>query len=136
MFAKEEKKKGGEVIGIIGKGMSCEGKLVFDDTVRIEGSFKGEIDAKGTLVVGDSGYVEGQIKVGSAIITGELRGALDATTRVELRAPAKVFGDIRTPNLIISEGVTFEGNCIMVKRAERQVTPGEVDYGEDRQKEA
>lgn len=113
---KEEKKKTGEVAGFIGKGMTVEGKMSFEDTVRVDGSFKGEISASGTLVVGDDGYVEGEIKAGSAIITGTVKGNIDAETRVELRSPAKFFGEIRTATLIIDEGVVFEGSCAMKKK--------------------
>lgn len=135
MFKREDKKTGVEVVGFIGKGMAFEGKLSFEDTVRIDGSFKGEVSATGTLVVGDTGYIEGQIKIGTAIITGEVKGSLDAAVRVELKAPARIFGDIRTPNLIIGEGVVFEGNCIMVKKGPppHAALPQTVDYGESEQ---
>jgi len=113
---KEEKKKGGEVAGFIGKGMSIEGSLCFEETVRIDGSFKGEITATGTLVVGDGGHVEGEIKADSAIITGTIKGNLSASTKVELRRPAKFTGEIKTPTLIIDEGVIFDGTCVMVKK--------------------
>lgn len=124
---KEEKKKIGEVTAFIGKGMAIEGKMSFEETVRIDGSFKGEISATGVLVVGDGGYVEGNIKTGSAIITGTVKGTLDAAVRVELRNPAKFVGEIKTPTLIIDEGVVFEGNCTMVKKDASYET---VQYGE------
>lgn len=128
-------KKGGDVIGFIGEGMTIEGKLTFNDTVKIDGTFNGEIDSKGTLVVGETGYVKGQIKVGSAIVTGEIKGTLEATTRVEIKAPGKMFGDITTPNLIIGEGVIFEGNCIMVKRDHApEELPAVVVYGKKEEK--
>lgn len=131
MFGKDKERdsgtKGAEVIGIIGKGMTLEGKLTFSETVRIDGSFKGEIDATGSMVVGDGGYVEGNIKVGSAIVTGEMKGVLEASVRVELRAPAKMFGDIKTPNLIIGDGVVFEGSCVMMKK-DTMETIGTVNY--------
>lgn len=126
MFGRDDKKRGGDVVGFIGKGMYLEGKLSFDDTVRIDGSFKGEISAAGTLVVGEGGVVEGQIKVGSAIITGEVKGLLEASGKVELQSPGKVFGNIKTPTLIIGEGVIFEGNCVMLKR---DAEPEIIDFG-------
>jgi cytoskeletal protein CcmA (bactofilin family) len=113
---KEDKKKVGEVAGFIGKGMAIEGKMSFEETVRVDGSFKGEISATGTIVVGDGGFIEGEIKAGSAIITGTVKGNLDAAVRVELRSPAKFLGEIKTPTLIIDEGVVFEGTCVMVKK--------------------
>lgn len=126
---KEEKQKGGEIAGFLGKGAAVEGKLAFDETFRIDGSFRGEISAAtGTLVVGDGGYVEGEIRVGSAIITGALKGRLEASQRVELRAPGRLVGEVKTPTLIIEEGVVFEGACTMVKK---DGAPFEtVEYGE------
>lgn len=123
---KEEKKNAGEVAGFIGKGMSIEGRLTFEETVRIDGSFKGEISATGTLVIGDGGHVEGEIKTGSAIITGTVNGNLEASTRVELRGQAKFTGEIKTPTLIIDEGAVFDGNCVMIKKEGSYET---VQYG-------
>lgn len=125
---KEEKKKVGEIAGFIGKGMAFEGRLSFEETIRVDGSFKGEISSVGTLVVGDGGHVEGEIKVGSAIISGTVKGRLDASTRVELRSPGKFSGEIKTPTLIIDEGVVFEGNCTMVKKDGASYET--VQYGE------
>ncbi len=120
MFAKEEHdgEVGGnnEIIGFIGKGMRVEGSIHFEGTVRIDGEFKGDVDTKGRIVVGDSAQVEAQLKVDTAIVSGEIRGVIEATKRVELKAPGKVFGDIKTPTLIIGEGVIFEGNCVMTKK--------------------
>src|SRR3989304_8203781 len=98
---KEEKKKVGEVAGFIGKGMAIEGKLSFEETVRIDGSFKGEISATGTLVVGDGGFVEGSSKTGSAIVTGTIKGTLEAAVRVELRSPATFIGERERPTRLI-----------------------------------
>ena len=122
MFGKEEQAgQGGasttnKLNGFIGKGMKVEGKLKFDGTVKVDGNFKGDVFSKGTLVVGDGALVEAQVNVSTVVITGEVRGTIEASSRVEMKAPGKVFGDIKTPTLIIGEGVVFEGNCIMTKK--------------------
>ncbi len=114
---KDEKKKPGEITGFIGKGVSMEGRITFEDTMRIDGSFKGDISApSGALVVGEGGYIEGEIRVASAVITGIIKGKLDASASVELKNPGKVTGEIKTPTLIIEEGVVFEGACTMMKK--------------------
>lgn len=131
MFGKDKAEKKsvvGEIAGFIGKGMTFEGTLSFEETVRIDGTLKGEITAGGTLVVGDGGAVEGDVKVASAIISGTMKGTLVASTRVELRSPAKFTGDIKTPTLIIDEGVVFDGHCTMVKKDGREYET--VQYGE------
>ncbi|VAV84774.1 hypothetical protein MNBD_DELTA01-1865 [hydrothermal vent metagenome] len=108
-------KRGSEVAGFIGKGMRMEGKLVFDGSVRIEGHYKGEIESGGTLLVGEGALIEGEVRVSTVIVSGEIRGIISAGTRVELKSPCRVIGDINTPNLLMDEGVVFEGNCVMTK---------------------
>jgi len=117
MFGKDDKKDALEIMGFIGKGMKLEGLLSFEKTVRIDGSFKGEITSSGTLVIGESGFVEGHIKVGIALITGEVKGNVEARERVELHSPGRLDGEIKTPTLIIGEGTAFDGNCVMLKGA-------------------
>ncbi len=122
MVQKGEKVSSTEVIGFIGKGMRVEGKLCFDYTVRVEGEFKGEIDAAGNLVVGEGGLVEGNVKVDTAIITGLLKGEIEAEKRVEIQFPGRIVGTVRTPNLIIGDGGVLEGNSVMLKKEENAFT--------------
>ena len=90
-----------------------EGKLSFEGTVRIDGKYKGEIVTTDTLIVGQSATVEGTIKVGSIIVNGEVRGNVIASQLVELKAPARWYGNIETPQLMIERGVVFQGSCQM-----------------------
>ncbi|MBE9531444.1 MAG: polymer-forming cytoskeletal protein [Proteobacteria bacterium] len=108
-----EKQDFGQVNGFIGKGMSMEGKLSFEGTVTVEGHFTGNVVSGGIFIVGDGGVVDGDINVDSVVVHGEVKGSINAKSRVELNKPGKVRGDIFTPNLIIEEGVLFEGNCNM-----------------------
>lgn len=112
-ITKEDKREFGQINGFIGKGMSVEGNLGFEGTVTVEGHFTGNVTSGGVLIVGDGGVVEGDVSVDSVIVHGEVKGTINAKTRVELNKPGKVRGDILTPNLIICEGVLFEGNCNM-----------------------
>lgn len=102
-----------KVNALLGKGSEFEGKLNFEGAVRIDGVMKGEIISKDKLIVGESAKVEAEISVGSAVISGEVIGNITASSEVELIAPAKVTGNIKTPSLIIQKGVIFDGNCSM-----------------------
>jgi len=110
----------GDVKAILGRGSEFEGKLRFEGTVRIDGKFRGEIASDGTLIVGENATLEGEVNVDSAIIAGEIRGNVKAKSRIELHAPAKVFGDLASPTLVIQEGVIFDGHCQMSKDKDRQ----------------
>ena len=107
-----------QINAFLGADTEFDGKLSFKGTVRIDGRMKGEILADGTLIVGETASLESNIQVSHIIISGEVRGNITASDRIEIRAPAKVFGNIETPALVIAEGVVFEGNCSMQKTKE------------------
>ena len=97
----------------LGKDTVFEGKLSFTGSVRLDGEFKGEILTEGTLVIGDSANIEADIHVSHIIVSGEVRGNITASDRIEIKSPGKVFGNIQCPTVVIEEGVIFEGNCRM-----------------------
>jgi len=122
MFEREREKGRPEETGgtsaFIGKGSRITGKLVFEGTVRIEGQVDGEIASQDTLTVGESAVVKAKIVGTSIIVHGQVTGDITDRTRLELRAPSKVVGNINTPSLVIHEGAVFEGQCAMGGAAE------------------
>lgn len=102
------------VTGVIDQGCEFEGKLCFQGTVRISGTFRGEIYTPDTLIVGEGARVQAQIDAGTVIISGEVTGSVRAKHRVEIHQPAIFRGDILTPSLRVDEGVIFEGSSKMV----------------------
>ena len=106
-------KKHEEVTAFLGKGTEFEGKLTFHGSTRIDGHFKGEISADGNLIVSEQGLLEANIHASYIVISGEIHGNITADQRVDIHAPAKVFGDIKAPSVVIDEGVIFEGRTRM-----------------------
>ena len=103
----------GEIKAFLGPGSHFEGKLVFDEIVRLDGAFRGEITSRDTLIVGETADLQAQIMVGTLIISGKLRGNVKAAIGVEMRAPAQIDGDVETPSLIVEEGVIWNGQLVM-----------------------
>jgi cytoskeletal protein CcmA (bactofilin family) len=102
----------GQTHTILGPEAAFDGKLTFQGAVRIDGKFSGEIHTE-DVVVGEGADVRAQVSVGSLILNGQLRGNVRAKKAVELHAPARLYGDIETPSLVIHNGVIFEGHCKM-----------------------
>lgn len=98
---------------VIDQGCELEGRLTFTGTLVLNGSFHGELLSSDTLFVGDTGRVKADVQVGVAIVNGEITGNITAKDRVELRAKARIIGDIATPVLLLEEGVVFDGHCKM-----------------------
>ena|SRR3989338_4816851 len=107
-----------DVNTVLDKETTFEGKMTFEGCVIINGKFKGEIFSDGVLIIGEGGYVEGHVEIGSIRIQGHVRGNIVAKEKIEINAPAVVQGDITAPSLIIKEGAIFEGNCAMGKKAD------------------
>ena len=115
-----------EITAFLGKGTEFKGVLGFEGTIRVDGRVEGEVVSKDTLIGGDDSLLQGDVTVGTLILSGKAVGTITASQKVHLLAPAVIEGTIRTPKLIIEEGVTFDGKCEMAsqkKASEQKVVP-------------
>ena len=101
------------ITAILDKGAAFEGNLTFEGTVRIGGSFKGEIYTKDTLIIDPGADIEAQIEAEVVIISGVVKGNVFAHKQVMMHPPAVLKGTLTTPSLQIDEGVVFEGASYM-----------------------
>jgi len=102
-----------EISAFLGKGTEFKGVLSFEGTIRVDGKVEGEVISKDTLIAGDGAFLQGEISVGTIILSGRIVGNITASQKVHLLAPASIQGNIKTPKLIIEEGVAFDGKCEM-----------------------
>ncbi len=105
-------KKSTNDIQMLGPQVALEGTLVFEGTMIINGHVKGAIESKeGTIVIGEKAVIHADIFVRSASVSGEIKGSVRATERIELHPPARVYGDLNAPDVLIDAGVTLDGKC-------------------------
>src|SRR3954465_3501205 len=102
-----------ELNALLGKGSQFEGKLIFEGTVRIDGKFSGEIISTDQLIIGEGPEVKATVKVGTLTCLGDYQGDATASKAIELKAPAKVRGNLTTASIVIERGVFFDGTCKM-----------------------
>jgi cytoskeletal protein CcmA (bactofilin family) len=107
--------KPSDLSAFIDEGSQIEGKYTFSGTVMLNGKLSGEIHTTDTLIIGEKGVVNANIRAGTVVISGEVVGNVLATERVELRGTARVVGDVEAPVVVVEEGVLFEGHCRMTK---------------------
>jgi cytoskeletal protein CcmA (bactofilin family) len=85
-------------------------------TVEAEGAelqVDGEIDGNvrgGSLTIGDTGMVKGDIIAESVLVNGRVEGSVRAR-KVQLARNAHVLGDIVHQSLSVEMGAVFEGQC-------------------------
>jgi cytoskeletal protein CcmA (bactofilin family) len=115
MFGSNKKAPNFEKVDtLIGKGTYIEGTINAEGTVRIDGKLQGGVNVTGSLIVGEEGAVQGNIKAESAYVAGIVEGNVTATSQLHITHTAKLVGDITVKNVIIDEGAVFIGNCKII----------------------
>jgi cytoskeletal protein CcmA (bactofilin family) len=100
-----------EVNSTIGENSFFEGRFAVNGNLRIDGKFEGKTLHVDQLEIGPKAKVQTEIYASSVIIKGIVIGNINASRRILLLSTARVLGDIRTPELIIQDGVILEGKC-------------------------
>ncbi len=126
---------------LVGKGSDIAGDFSAQGSARIDGKVVGNVTVTGTLIVGATGSINGNVSAKSVVVGGVVIGDVDAPEKIELTATAKVLGDISTKVIIIDENAVFQGNCNMNqsdadKKAKAKVAPKVVRAGRKSAKEA
>jgi cytoskeletal protein CcmA (bactofilin family) len=123
MKEKKREVEEGKITGFFDKDTEIKGDLRFKGTFRVDGHFKGKVDSDSTLIIGDSGKVEADIKIGHLIINGEIKGNIQASDKVEVNANGRVFGTIVSPTLTVEEGAYLEATCQTTDKGPLTTTP-------------
>jgi len=95
------------------KGTLIEGTVKSESDIRIDGTIKGSLTCDAKVIIGPSGYVEGEIKCENAVIEGRFEGNLYVTDLLNVRETAEIQGDVRTNKLIVQSGAIFNVGCKM-----------------------
>jgi cytoskeletal protein CcmA (bactofilin family) len=115
----------GALTAFIDQGSSFEGKLSFKDTVRIDGHFSGQITSENTLVVGETGIIEANVRSQIVIVSGTIAGDIVAGRKVMMHKTGRVDGNIQTPSLVMEDGAILNGQLKMSeKKAQLTSMPG------------
>jgi cytoskeletal protein CcmA (bactofilin family) len=96
---------------VIGANSVFEGRFAVKGNLRIDGRFEGTALRVDQLQVGPEGKVKADVTASNVVVEGIVIGNITASTRILLLSTARVLGDIRTPELIIQDGVVLEGKC-------------------------
>ena len=97
------------ICAIIEEGCRFEGNLSFNGVVRIAGVVTGSIYSNDTLIISEAAIINADVNANTILISGTVKGNIKATSRVEIRKPARFEGTITSPSLIVEEGVIFHG---------------------------
>lgn len=103
---------------VLSSDVEINGTLKFAGELTFEGKLEGDIVSDGTLQLGDSAVINGNVNANSVVVRGKVNGNITAKERIEIKAKTELFGDIKASKLVIEEGVTFVGKT--------EVNPGKA----------
>ncbi len=116
------------------KGTTVEGNIETFGNVRVEGKIIGNIKSKSKIALGDSSFVEGNIISQNAEIAGEVKGTVDVTEVLTLKATAVIKGDIVTGKLVVEAGAVWNGT-IKMGTAPKEIKIGDAVNGQHKEQE-
>jgi len=94
----------------VARNVNVSGRLAFQEPVRIEGNFRGEVSSSELVVISDHGSVEGRVRSPRLLVLGVFRGNISDTRLVVLGPRARVYGSIETDVLRVCEGALLDGD--------------------------
>lgn len=95
---------------IIANGVRIVGSIEAEGAeLQVDGEIDGNVKG-GSVTIGDTGLVKGDIISESVLVNGRIEGSVRAR-KVQLAKNANVRGDIIHQQLAVEMGAVFEGQC-------------------------
>ncbi len=100
-----------EILGKLNVTGSITGNSSAAEIYAESAQINGEIKSKGSVKIGQSSVVIGNIFATSAVIAGAVKGDIDVHGPVILDTSAIVMGNIKSKSVQINNGAVIEGMC-------------------------
>ena len=132
MFNKEktssssEKLSSGSAATLISAGTVLKGDIVSENDLRIDGTVKGNIKCSSKIIIGATGFVDGNIEGVQADVTGKVHGNIMVKEFLQLRGECNVVGNLAAAKLQIDPTATFNGQCQMGSNAVANATKASI----------
>jgi cytoskeletal protein CcmA (bactofilin family) len=101
-------------LNIVSPHSTLEGKIHFEKTTRLHGRIKGDVKCApgSTLIVTETGSIEGSVEADAMIIDGFVRGEIKALNQVRITRTGRFMGSLECKTFSVEFGAFFEGKSI------------------------
>jgi cytoskeletal protein CcmA (bactofilin family) len=100
---------------VIGEELKIDGGIIRGKgNIRVDGELTAQIDIDGSVVVGETGRITGDISVIHSLVAGKIEGNLVCSGTLHLSPTADFSGNVTVGAIIIDEGAKFAGSCQMM----------------------
>lgn len=95
----------------LGADAEVTGRLSFNSPTRIDGKLHGDVKCSDLLVVGETGFIEGNVRATELIVLGTVHGDIRGAQRVEVGPRGRIHGTVEAHALAVREGGRLEAAC-------------------------
>jgi cytoskeletal protein CcmA (bactofilin family) len=113
---------GDNALNSLVRGTVTEGNVIAENDIRVDGIIKGNLRCAAKVIIGPSGFIDGEVICQNAMIEGKFKGSLRVSELLSLKETADVTGDVTAAKLTIASGAIFNVTCNM-KPEKVAVTP-------------
>jgi len=94
----------------VNRNVRVAGHLVFQEPIRIEGHFRGEVSSSELVVIAEDGSVGGRIRSPRLMVLGALEGDITASKSVVLGPHSRFKGKMEANSVTICEGACLNAD--------------------------
>jgi cytoskeletal protein CcmA (bactofilin family) len=98
---------------LISPGTVLNGDVRSENDLRIDGTIKGNVKTDAKIIIGPTGFVEGNIEGTNADIYGKVAGNVTVKELLQLKEQGNIEGNVIAIKLQIDPTAVFNGKCQM-----------------------
>lgn len=100
-------------MNILSKGATLKGNITVEGELKVYGRVIGDIISSSGVFIGESGFVEGNVRAASMEVSGTFRGNADVSGEFLVSSTGKIFGDLVIGTLNVNAGAMMRGSVLM-----------------------
>lgn len=117
MKRRDDSPASGDIETVIGKNTKIHGEVSGTGNLRVDGEIEGELKLSGSVIVGETGMVTGNVSARSLDVSGTVHGNAQTEEGLTIHSAGQLIGDVKVNAFQIEDGGIFKGRSEMNPRA-------------------
>ena len=102
---------------LIGPAIRIKGQVTAKEPLTIAGTVDGSIAVEGhPVTIAAGGRISANIVADEIVVGGDVKGQLDANTRIRVHETANIEGNLTAPKVSLADGAKFHGKVQTSKK--------------------
>lgn len=116
----------GNVTTVIAEDCKIEGTITCSAYIKVDGKALGGINSTGGVILGQKGFVKGDIKTKDLIVYGKIEGDVFADN-LSLKETGIIMGNMQVKAFQVETGAIYKGTVSMDNSPTPEITPNSAN---------